>query len=100
MTHINTFLAPPNDFSNQTFNGNINVTEGGFKADVSGDVHKYGFDSTSVTKASGSVANITDGSLNGKFYGDQAQDAGGSFNLSSDNEGSVKGIFGIQKQPE
>jgi len=88
------------DFSHQTFDGNINVTEGGFKADISGDVHRYGFDSTSVTKASGSTANITDGSLNGKFYGDQAQDAGGKFNLNSDNKGSVQGVFWMQKQPE
>ena len=88
------------DFSNQTFSGNINVTEGGFKAEVSGDVHRYGFDSTSVTKASDSVANITDGNLNGKFYGNQAQDAGGSFSLNSNNKGSVSGVFGIQKQPQ
>jgi len=86
------------DFSHQTFNGNVDVTEGGFKADVAGNVHRYGFDSTSVTKSSGSTANITGGDLTGKFYGDQAQDAGGRFHLDSDNKGSVQGSFGLQKQ--
>ena len=86
------------DFDNQTFSGNIDVEHGGFKADVAGNVHKYGFDSTSVTTATESEATGISGSLNGKFYGAEAEAAGGRFNLNSDNAGSVSGVFGIKKE--
>jgi len=85
------------DFVNQSFAGNINVTQGGFSADVAGNVHKYGFDTTSVTTATSSTATNIAGDLSGQFYGTNAEAAGGSFNLTSDNVGSVNGVFGVAK---
>ena len=85
------------DFSKQNFAGNVNVTEGDFKADIAGSVHKYGFDSTTVSTAVGSTATEISGNLNGQFYGSSAEAAGGTFNLNSSNAGSVSGVFGINK---
>ena len=85
------------DFSKQNFSGNLNVEEGAFKADIAGSVHKYGFDSTSVSTAVGSTATEISGNLNGQFYGTSAESAGGTFNLNSSNAGSVSGVFGINK---
>ncbi|QSZ40862.1 hypothetical protein GJV85_01595 [Sulfurimonas aquatica] len=85
------------DFINKSFSGNVNVEEGGFGANVAGDVHKYGFDTTSVTTAVGSDATNVGGSLNGQFYGTNAEAAGGKFNLTSDNAGSVNGLFGATR---
>ncbi|MCX6075515.1 MAG: transferrin-binding protein-like solute binding protein [Campylobacterales bacterium] len=85
------------DFFHKNFAGTLIVNEGNFKSVITGDVHKYGFDSMSVTKATDSAANITSGNLNGQFYGTTAQAAGGKFNLNSSNAGSVSGVFGAAK---
>jgi hypothetical protein len=86
------------NFANQSFAGNVNVTEGNFQADIAGNVHKYGFDAASVTKTANSTgANVTGGNLNGQFYGTNADAAGGRFNLNSSDAGSVSGVFGTTK---
>ena len=85
------------DFTQQSFSGKVNVTEGGFNANVAGNTHKYGFDATSVTKDAQSVANITSGSLSGDFYGPSAEAVGGNFSLNSSNNGNAHGVFGAVK---
>ena len=83
------------DFANQQFSGKLNVSEGDFRANVAGNVHKYGFDATSVTN-NGGAAKITNGTMNGQFYGTNAQDAGGKFTLESSNAGTANGVFGLK----
>ena len=85
------------DFVDKSFNGNVNVTQGNFKANIAGTVGKYGFDATSVTTASGDSAGVTGGALNGKFYGADAQAVGGTFKLNSSTSGTANGIFGATK---
>lgn len=86
------------NFGTKNLTGDIAVTEGNWKADInSGNVHSYGFNSTDITSASDSSISDISGKIEGKFYGTQAQSAGGSFNLESSRNGSVNGVFGANK---
>ncbi|MFA6192359.1 MAG: FecR domain-containing protein [Sulfurimonas sp.] len=92
------------NFATQSFAGTVNVNPdannpeiGDFRAGIAGNVHKYGFDATSVTTATGSSATGINGNLIGQFYGTNAEAAGGKFNLNSSNAGSVSGVFGVAK---
>ncbi len=82
------------NFSNQNLNGNLKINEGNWQASInSGDVNEYGFDSNDISTSGGDVENIS-GSLNGDFYGIDANSVGGTFELESTNDGSVEGSFG------
>ncbi|MDF1874847.1 FecR domain-containing protein [Sulfurimonas sp. SAG-AH-194-I05] len=86
------------DFNANTFTGNIDVTEGTFKANIAGTISKYGFTATSVTDATNSEAAITGGNMDGNFYGNNAQAVGGTFQLKSENSGTADGVFGLLKE--
>jgi len=84
------------DFLNKNLNGNINITEGNWKASIdNGGITSSGFSSSDISSAStSSVTDITGSLTNGKFYGPDASNVGGDFNLNSSSSGNVNGSFG------
>jgi len=84
------------DFLNKNLNGNINITEGNWKASIdNGGITSSGFSSSDISSAStSSVTDITGSLTNGKFYGPDASSVGGDFNLNSSSSGNVNGSFG------
>lgn len=92
------------DFGNKNITGQIDVTQGNWKAAVnSGSIYKsattnrYEFTSTSISSAVDSSVNEITGKMDGKFYGANVDAVGGTFKLESSSAGSVNGVFGGRK---
>jgi hypothetical protein len=88
------------DFGNLNINGNMNfATQNGTKWDINiqnGEVTPYGFSSDSLTTGTNSDVENISGKLEGKFYGDNAEVVGGSFEVSGDNH-NAQGVFSAKK---
>jgi len=65
---------------------------------ASGTVTTTGFNSTDISAGIDDEANISDGSINGKFYGPNVQSVGGKFELNSSNNAIASGVFKAKKQ--
>jgi hypothetical protein len=87
------------NFSNNTFDGKINVTEGNWKVDIPySPLSATSLSSTALTTATSSGVSNISGAIDGQFYGDKAQAVGGSFNLSSiDTTKTVIGTYGAKR---
>jgi hypothetical protein len=84
------------DFGNQSFSGNLNITEGNWAANINnGSVTPHGFTSSDISGSSDFGA-ITSGGLDGKFYGPSANSIAGQFELNTATD-STKGAFGAQE---
>jgi hypothetical protein len=68
-----------------------------WKANITGGFTTSGFNSSSVSTTAGDQASISGGSLNGKFYGPEAQSVGGKFQLDS-SSGIASGVFKAKRQ--
>ena len=88
------------DFGNLNINGNMNfATQNGTKWDINiqnGEVTPYGFSSQSLTTGTNSDVENISGKLEGKFYGNNAEVVGGSFEVNGDNH-NAQGVFGAKK---
>ncbi len=82
------------DFRNQDLTGNINLDNNWHAYINSGDVTTAGFSSTDLINGNNTNDTISSGSLNGNYYGDDAQSVGGTFTLTSINEQEAQGVFG------
>jgi len=81
------------DFGDETFSSNISIDNDKYRAFINGDITTSGFTSTSVMNDYGEIE-VTDGSLNGKFYGENNIDSvGGTFELKGADNSNVKGVF-------
>ena len=83
------------NFGDLSLNGNLNFqTQNGPKWDVEfdGSLTPGGFNTDHIITGNDSVVKNIDGTLNGNFYGNEAQSVGGTFVLTSDN-GDAKGAF-------
>jgi VCBS repeat-containing protein len=81
------------DFGNQNFTGSIFINNDAWDATInSGTVTKYGLDTSDITGTS-NHGDITNGTLDGKFYGPYGDSVGGKFELNT-NSSSVKGAYG------
>ena len=86
------------DFSNESFDGIININEGNWKANInSGTVNSSSFSSNDISSSADSSVSGISGDVGGNYYGTQAQSVGGEFNLNSTSNGTVKGAFGGTK---
>jgi hypothetical protein len=86
------------DYGQQTLSGDITVTQGNWQADItSGTVSPYGFSSSNIVSGDGSDVENISGNIDGKYYGPNAENIGGTFQLNSDSS-SVNGVFGGAKQ--
>ncbi len=89
------------DFSNQTLDGRLKVTNGNWQATIRGAVNKDGFSSLNISGSSGG-SNIS-GNMEGKFAGSNGDSVGGTFSLTKlidlthTTVGSVTGVFGAKK---
>ncbi len=87
------------DFSkaekNRLTGGKIIITEGNYRATIlSGRVNSDGFKASKIEQAADSTGNVEGGYVVGSFYGDNAQEAGGKFQL---NDKYIRGAFGTKK---
>ncbi len=82
------------DFRNQDLTGNINLDNNWHAYINSGDVTTAGFSSTDLINGNNTNDTISSGSLNGNYYGDDAQSVGGTFTLNSTSNGNIEGVFG------
>lgn len=86
------------NFGTKTLTGNIDIEQGNWKANInSGTISSYGFNSSSISSATGSSVTDIAGSLNGKYYGPTASSVGGTLSLTSSKAGTVNGVFGGKK---
>lgn len=73
--------------------GSLSITEGNWQGSINnGTVTPTGFDSSSITGTS-DYGTISSGNLNGKFYGVDASNVGGTLQLNTSNT-SLNGVFG------
>ncbi len=85
------------DFDNQSLSGDIDINTGEYKGYI-----ETGYSSTSsfftdtIVDNSGNIA-ITGGKLDGKFYGDGAGVAAGTFSLTGEDSSKVEGVFAVQE---
>ena len=80
------------DFAAKNVTGNINITD--WESTInSGSVNSSGFNSSDI---SGSSSGVTSGSMEGYFFGPNAEEAGGKFELKKVDESAV-GVFGAKK---
>jgi hypothetical protein len=88
------------DFGNKTINGNLNLTYDknseininiNKNSDNFGDISSNGFfvESDSLSSNNGEIQ----GNLNGKFYGDEAENIAGNFDLQTDNGQKIVGAI-------
>lgn len=83
------------DFGTQSVTGNLNITQGNWQGTInSGSVTPYGFNSTDISGTS-DHGSITNGAVDGKFYGADASNVGGRFHLSTSTK-SANGVFGAK----
>ena len=81
------------NFGAQSVTGNINITD--WESTInSGTVTTGGYSSDDIT---GSTSGVTSGNLEGYFFGDTAQETGGSFELNKDTGDSAVGVYGATK---
>jgi hypothetical protein len=91
------------DFDQKNITGNLNVINGDWKATINNgtlskntNTNTYEITSTNIATSGGSVADIS-GNLEGKFFGENLDSVGGKFQLNSNNNGIVNGVFGAKK---
>jgi hypothetical protein len=85
------------DFGTQNVNGNMNFqvpNEAKWDVNINGQgsVFASGFSADLSTGANSEVQNIT-GTLNGNYFGDNAQAVGGTFDATGDGANVAKGVF-------
>jgi len=90
------------DFGAQSFTGTMNLqpTAGAlWAADITnGSLNPNSFASSTISTATRSEALGISGTLDGNFFGTNVDSVGGTFDLSSTNEGTVSGVYGATKQ--
>ena len=81
------------NFGAKNMTGNINITD--WESTInSGVVSSGGYSSSDIT---GATSGVTSGNLDGYFFGDSAQETGGSFELVKDTGDSAVGVYGATK---
>jgi len=81
------------DFGSSSFDGDIILYTDNWEAEIVGSLSASGFSSTSISDASGTNVTGISGELKGKFYGQNAEAVGGTFNLNAGTD-QVIGVFG------
>lgn len=95
--HSNGTLNLSIDFGAQSLSGNLQIDQGNWNATINdGVVVPSGFSTTNISGSS-DYGDISSGNVIGNFYGDDAQNIGGVFNLNTQTN-SAKGVFGGEKQ--
>jgi len=86
------------DFDNETLNGNINVNDGQYKATIdTGSVSNSSISSTDFSNDNGDIE-VSNGELNGNYYGTNGNSVGGTFTLNGEDNSKVEGVFGAEVQ--
>ena len=81
------------DFEYERFSSSISIDNDQYRAIVDGDIATNGFTSTSVMNDYGEIE-VTGGSLDGKYYGENNIDSvGGTFELKGADDSTIKGVF-------
>ncbi|MFA7090912.1 MAG: FecR domain-containing protein [Arcobacteraceae bacterium] len=88
------------DFGAGTFSGTMNFQEinsgGEWHATINSEgtsvISTSGFNTTNITGTGGS-GDLTSGSIDGQFYGPNAQSVGGKFNLVNEDNLQASGVF-------
>jgi hypothetical protein len=89
------------DFGRQTFDGTVSFQANGnrWEASVAGDgVRPDGFSANHVQSGPNSDITHIGGTLQGGFYGPNAEAIGGHFRFASD-QGIATGVFGASQTP-
>jgi len=81
------------NFGTQSVTGDINIPQGNWNGAInSGSVSSYGFSSSDITGSS-DYGSITSGTMDGKFYGVDASNVGGTIKLDTATK-TASGVFG------
>ena len=86
------------DFGNKKIDGTFIIGDTDWKTKITDiSIDKYSSFSTTNIENNGSSTTGTTGTIAGKFYGPNAENIGGSIDMNSSNNGSVKGSFATGK---
>ncbi len=86
------------DFTASNYEGVIKIDNGNWQASInSGSISTNRISSNDISSINTSSVTDISGSMEGKFYGSEANAVGGTFNLISPTQGSVIGVFGGTK---
>jgi hypothetical protein len=78
--------------------GTINLNNDAWIANITGGVITPEEFNSKTISGSSPTGDITSGEITGRHYGTNAQAIGGTFNLKSDSDGDVHGVFGGNKK--